>query len=71
MLTPCVFLSLQEFFLYVKSVLRSAPSGVDYFQKWSDREMALNETICQTKADVHEALCGRCRYGGGGRWQRG
>lgn len=49
--------AVNEFFLYVKSVLRSAPTGVEFFQKWGDREMALNTTLSQTRADVHAALC--------------
>ncbi|KAF0301106.1 Cysteine--tRNA ligase, cytoplasmic [Amphibalanus amphitrite] len=49
--------AVNEFFLYVKSVLRTAPTGVDFFQKWGDRELALNATLSQIRTDVHEALC--------------
>ena len=61
-------LCIQEFFLYVKSVLRSVPSGVEYFQKWGDRELALNQALSKARADVHAALCGESERPNPGGW---
>ncbi|XP_037087925.1 cysteine--tRNA ligase, cytoplasmic-like isoform X1 [Pollicipes pollicipes] len=49
--------TVNEFFLYVRSVLRSAPAGVEFFQKWGSRELTLNGTLSETRAGVHAALC--------------
>lgn len=49
---------LREFFLTVKSILRTLPqdfSGV--FTKWDQAEMKLNDAFIEKQARFHEALC--------------
>ncbi|XP_072905363.1 cysteine--tRNA ligase, cytoplasmic isoform X2 [Hemitrygon akajei] len=48
---------LNEFFLNVKDILRTPTDITGQFEKWEEKEVALNERFFEKKADVHRALC--------------
>ncbi|XP_059831537.1 cysteine--tRNA ligase, cytoplasmic isoform X1 [Hypanus sabinus] len=48
---------LNEFFLNVKDILRTPTDITGRFEKWEEKEVALNERFFEKKADVHRALC--------------
>ncbi|XP_076311985.1 cysteine--tRNA ligase, cytoplasmic isoform X3 [Tachypleus tridentatus] len=50
--------TVNEFFLNVKSILRTTPAhGIEAFQKWSEQEHQLNDKFYEKQAGVHESLC--------------
>ncbi|KAL4225668.1 hypothetical protein ACF0H5_016357 [Mactra antiquata] len=49
---------ITEFYLMVKDIQRNVPgTGVEAFDKWGPEELSLNTKYCETREDVHEALC--------------
>ncbi|XP_032895029.1 cysteine--tRNA ligase, cytoplasmic isoform X1 [Amblyraja radiata] len=48
---------LNEFFLNVKDILRTPTDFTGQFEKWEEKEVALNKRFYEKKAAVHRALC--------------
>ena len=51
---------LKEFFLNTKDLLRNGPASAassEYYQKWSQNELNLNQTFSETQNAIRDALC--------------
>ncbi|XP_012780327.1 cysteine--tRNA ligase, cytoplasmic isoform X2 [Maylandia zebra] len=48
---------MNEFFLNVKDILRAPTDITGQFEKWETAEVELNNSFCDRKSAVHEALC--------------
>ncbi|XP_072320844.1 cysteine--tRNA ligase, cytoplasmic isoform X2 [Eucyclogobius newberryi] len=48
---------MNEFFLNVKDILRAPTDITGRFEKWEEPEIELNNSFCERKRLVHEALC--------------
>lgn len=53
---------LKEFFLNVKTVLRSASASVDAVQRWSDADRTLHASLLRAQGVVHAALLDNFDY---------